>query len=67
MVERAYAPGVRRGTWSRANVTRARIRRPATDPDKPVSDFWTPIARDEAFERRLLAEIERALEDAPGG
>jgi hypothetical protein len=60
-VERAYAMGVRRGTWSRRTTTRAKIDAPASDGAIPT-DFWTPISRDEAFERRLLAAVDRALE-----
>ncbi len=61
VVERAYSPGIRRSTWSRTLTTRATILRPATDPAAPTRPFWTPVSRDPAFERRLLAEVEKAL------
>lgn len=61
VVERCYEPGVRRDTWTRRLTTTAVIRRPATDPTAPTGRYWTPVARDPAFERRLLAAVEDAL------
>ena len=61
IIERAYQPGVQRDTWSRRLTTIARIERPATDPGAPTGPFWTPVARDPAFERRLLASVQTAL------
>jgi hypothetical protein len=60
IVERAHAMGVRRSTWSRRSSTRAIIDAPASDGDIPAN-FWTPVSRDEAFERRLLAAVDQAL------
>lgn len=60
IVERAHTMGVRRSTWSRRSTTRATIDAPASDGDIPAS-FWTPVSRDEAFERRLLAAVDNAL------
>ncbi len=57
VVERSFTPGIRRDTWSRAGMTRAVIRRPVSSPDTPTKPFWTPVTRDTAFERRLLAEV----------
>ncbi len=57
VVERAYSPGQRRDTWSRRNTTRAVVTRPANNPGVPTTDFWTPVTRDTAFERRLLAQV----------
>jgi len=57
VVERSYSPGIRRDMWSRSNETRAVVTRPATNPGVPTTDFWTPVTRDTAFERRLLAEV----------
>ncbi len=59
-VERAYLPGIRRSTWTRAKTTRTRII-PAEDEKALPSLYWTPVRRDEAYERRLLAAVERAL------
>jgi hypothetical protein len=56
IVERSYRPGTRRGLWSRRLTTRF---------DSPLDDhrgaFWAPVARDEAYERRLLAQVEAIL------
>ena len=59
-VERAHTMGVRRSTWSRRSTTLATIDAPASDGEIPPS-FWTPVSRDEAFERRLLAAVDHAL------
>ncbi len=59
VLERAYSAGIRRDTWSRALTTRARIIH-AGERDDP--DFWTPVARDGDFERRLLARVREKLE-----
>ena len=59
-VERAYSPGIRRSTWTRARTTRARIIL-AEDKKALPTQYWTPVRRDEAYERRLLAAVERAL------
>ena len=59
-VERAYSPGLRRSTWTRAKTTRTRII-PAEDEEALPALYWTPVRRDEAYERRLLAAVERAL------
>ena len=57
-VERAHDPGLRRDTWSRRNTTRTRIVEP--DGETLPATFWTPVARDRAFERRQLAAIDAA-------
>lgn len=59
-VERAYSPGMRRSTWTRAKTTRTRII-PAEDEQALPTRYWTSVRRDEAYERRLLAAVERAL------
>lgn len=61
VIERSFEPGIRRDTWSSVGTTRAVIRRPVTSPDTPTRPFWTPVSRDTAFERRLLAEVADAL------
>jgi hypothetical protein len=60
-VDQAYAMGIRRSTWSRRSTTRAQIDSPSSDGSLPA-EFWTPVTRDEAFERRLLAAVDRALQ-----
>jgi hypothetical protein len=59
-VERAYSPGMRRSTWTRAKTTRSRIV-PTHDDEALPRRYWTPVRRDKAYERRLLAAVERAL------
>lgn len=59
-VERAYSPGLRRSTWTRAKTTRSRII-PVEQEEALPTRYWTPMRRDEAYERRLLAAVERAL------
>ena len=61
VIERAYSPGIRRSTWSRTGTSRAVITRPASDPETPTKPFWTPVARDTAFEQRLLALVAESL------
>ena len=61
-VGRAHTLGIRRATWSRSSTTRATIDAPASDGEIPAQ-FWTPVSRDEAFERRLLATVDHALQD----
>ena len=72
-VERSYTPGLRRSTWTRAKTTITRIV-PAEDTEAPPAHFWTPVHRDQAFERQLLAAVQSALaqpseasSDAPNG
>lgn len=59
-VERAYSPGLRRSTWTRARTTRTRIV-PAEDEEALPSRYWTPVHRDQAYERRLLGAVQSAL------
>ena len=63
-VERAYSPGMRRSTWTRAKTTRTRII-PAEDEQALPSRYWTSVRRDEAYERRLLAAVQSALAERP--
>ena len=63
-VERAHSPGLRRSTWTRAKTTRTRIILPEEAQALPAH-FWTPVHRDEAFERRLLAAVQDALSQRP--
>jgi hypothetical protein len=59
-VERAHSPGVRRSTWSRDLTTRTRVII-GRDGEALPETTWTPVARDVAFERRLLAKVEEML------
>lgn len=55
--ERKHTVGQRRSTWTRR--ARSVARHGTDDPEweQTPSSFWTPASRDEAAERRLLAEI----------
>ena len=57
VVERAHQPGVRRSTWTRRLTTQARIVSAQTGFQRLPSG-WAPVARDPAFERRLLAAVD---------
>jgi hypothetical protein len=61
-VDRRYLQGIRRGTWTLRQETRTTVL-PAKEPWEQVpSLFWTPITRDVARERDLLASVESQLE-----
>lgn len=63
VVERSYEPGIRHNVWSRRAMTVSRI--VADDlADQLPSQYWTPVERDEAMERRLLAAVDAALHSA---
>ena len=57
IVERSFTPGIRRDTWSSSGTTHTVVLRPGSGPEMPTTPFWTPVTRDTAFERRLLAEV----------
>lgn len=56
-VEQAHTPGVRRSTWTRSLTTFT------TSPSSTAtgSTFWTTVARDNAYERALLAKVNSIL------
>lgn len=65
-IERANAPGVRRGTWTRHSTTTT-----TTDLESRAGDgarsarenstVWHTVARDTAYERRLLERVQNLL------
>ena len=57
-LERAHMPGLRRSTWSRSRTTRTAI---ITSSGPQPAVFWEPVARDTAFERRLLYAVRETL------
>ena len=66
-VEREHRTGLRRGTWSRVGRTYARNPMETISPVDGTTrspGLWTPVGRDEAMERRLLADVEAAMGDA---
>ena len=64
VVERGFTPGNRPSTWS------SRLATQSTDPDSKRLDDrtdrqptrWTPVGRDEAAERTLLARVQALLQ-----
>ncbi|HAC10186.1 MAG TPA: hypothetical protein DCG14_11095 [Phycisphaerales bacterium] len=66
-VEREHRTGLRRGTWSRVGRTYATNPMETISPDDGTTrspGLWTPVGRDEAMERRLLAEVKATMGDA---
>lgn len=61
-VERAYAPGVRRSTWTRSKTTKTDLVWPEGQLGPNAERFWAPITRDPAYERRLLAKVQELLD-----
>lgn len=59
-IERHYRTGDRRSTWSRRISTQFSYGPGDADAQRPNA-FWTPVARDEAYERRILARVEKML------
>lgn len=60
-IERAHSPGRRRSTWTRSRSTRMKIIPGNKNEELLPNQYWTPVERDQAFERRLLAAINDAL------
>lgn len=61
-VERQFRPGAQGSAWTRAGGSYWRDASLDIDRNTPRDlSTWTPVARDEKFERLLLAEIEKAL------
>lgn len=57
-VDRYYAQGIRRGTWSLSSETVSKnVPAEGTWEQTPAS-FWAPVTRDVASERALLARVE---------
>lgn len=69
-VEREQLPEVRRSTWTRRGRTYSTNPMETVEPDDGTtrsSGVWTPVGRDAAMERRLLAEVKSALAAGGGG
>jgi hypothetical protein len=60
-VDRAQTPGVRRSTWSRAETTVARL---VVPEGQDGGTYWVPVHRDLAFEHRLLATVQQAMQSS---
>lgn len=66
-IEREQRSGLRRSTWTRAGKTYARNPLETIAPDDGTTrspGIWTPVERDVAMERRLLAEVSDSLRDS---
>ncbi len=66
-VERSHRPGVRPNVWSRVGRSYSTNPLETIEPDDGTTrspGLWTPVGRDEAMERRLLAEVRRSLAGA---
>jgi hypothetical protein len=66
-LDRAYTRGVKRNSWSQSANTTYKIVSPPDQPPVPTGTTWTPMTRDEAYERRLLAMVQAqlALSESP--
>jgi hypothetical protein len=60
-LERAYAPGQRRSTWTRSINSATEIVVPGTPPTVLPSRFWTPVSRDRDAEKRLIRAVDAAI------
>jgi len=63
--ERAHTPGMRRSTWTRRKTTRSELVVPENEAGLPGGQFWTPLSRDQAYEERLLAGVQKMLQQEP--
>jgi hypothetical protein len=57
-VDTEHRPGERPGTWTLTRSETMVIVTP--DGERLSGRYWVPVSRDTAFERRLLADIQRA-------
>lgn len=66
VIERGFTPGIRPSTWSSTLATRSTDPPPQGKPDGTVRrpTQWTPVGRDEAAERTLLARVQALLQEA---
>jgi len=60
-IERAHTAGMRRSTWTRRKTSRSELTIPENEGGLPNGQFWTPFSRDELYEQRLLAGVEKML------
>jgi len=60
-VDRQYKRGIRRGTWTLSTETLSKEIPADSRWEQTPSRFWTPMTRDVARERALLAGVESQL------
>jgi hypothetical protein len=65
VIERGFTPGIRPSTWSSRLATRSTDPPPQGKPDGTVRrpTQWTPVGRDEAAERTLLARVQARIQE----
>ena len=68
-VERAFTPGMRNGTWTRSQTTFTSDRlNPARGSSTDTAfdrSKWTPVRRDEPYERLLLEALDKRMGRGP--
>ena len=63
-VERNFTDGIRINTWSATLTTQTQTPKPGvTDGSTRMQTTWTPVGRDEASERTIMAEIQSMLNE----
>ncbi len=60
-IDRQYKRGIRRGSWTLASETTTKELPADSLWEQTPSTFWTPLTRDVARERELLAGVESRL------
>lgn len=68
VIERGFTSGIRPSTWSSTLATRSTDPPPQSRTDGTVRrpTQWTPVSRDEAAERTLLARVQARLQEDDG-
>lgn len=67
-VERQFRPNQRIGSWTRGQTKYATDPLEKGDPEDTTTTApgeWTPVGRDDAYERTVMAQIQRSLAAAP--
>lgn len=67
-VEREFRPNQQVGTWTQRQTRYADDpldRQDAEDTTTEIAGTWTPVGRDEAYERTVMAEIRKRLLEPP--
>ena len=63
-VERNFTDGMRINTWSATLTTQTQTPKPGvTEGSTRMQTTWTPVGRDEASERTIMAEIQSMLNE----
>jgi len=65
-IERGFTPGIRNSTWSAQLITISTIPTPISkyDGTDRTPTLWTPVGRDEAAERTMMAHIRLLLDQS---